>query len=309
MKYIYDFVQEKLLSLSTSELKINASDALILHYIVTAVCSTKMQRVYRDNKMYVWIDMQHLLDSLPILAISKNRLCVVMKKYKDLGIIESCNIANHKVKGTKSYICITDKLVSCMTTKMAETYREKFEQFVKTKTESKPVCENTNSDNNQQTNNNTLLNNKLLSKDISKSFSFGYTPKTTKSSKKFTYQDCIGAINDFTDDVKLRDCLVDYLNLRLSMMKEKPMRLVQWLSLLKTLADCIEKSDKSAIDIVRYSINKGYTTFYPLTNNYKSTGVSSESGVRHVPRMTEEDYEAERKQMAELEAQGMQVIF
>ena len=63
-------------------------------------------------------------------------------------------------------------------------------------------------------------------------------------------------------------------------------------------------------DIVRRALERGYTTFYPINySGYNNSGIKSESGSRHVPRMTAQDYADEEQRLAELEAKGVQVRF
>ena len=86
LKWVYEFDQEKLLALQTEEYKITPADVLILHSVVNSVCSVKMQTIFENGKMYVWIDHTHLLESLPILNISTRQkifVCFVWKVHKD----------------------------------------------------------------------------------------------------------------------------------------------------------------------------------------------------------------------------------
>lgn len=305
MQYLYEFNQEKILKVAANQ--INMNDILILHYILNALCSNKMQKKYENNKIWVWIDRKHLLDSLPILGISENRLCVIIKKLKDLKLIESLNIANGKNKGTKSYITFTDKLIECLTEKHIEYYKEKIDQFVKKQTENRPVCKKTNSDNSLTNNSNTIIidNNKLLSNNNS---FFGSIKKS--KSKKMTYKDCIDLINNYTDDLELRKCLTDYLKLRL-VMKDKPMRLTQWEYILNDLTKCIKESNVSAVEIVKNSIIKGYPKFYAVTNynNKKQPPTIDLSLEGDSTQDTEEERIAHQKWLKEMEAKGEQMLF
>ena len=89
------------------------------------------------------------------------------------------------------------------------------------------------------------------------------------------------------------------------------MRMIQWKSMLVTLTEAYEKSSDGITmsDIVRRALERGYTTFYAIDYSNYNSGIKSESGSRHVPRMTEEDYEEEERRLAELEAKGVQVRF
>ena len=311
LKWVYEFNQEKLLALQTEKHKISPSDVLILHSIVNSVCSVKMQTIFDDNRVFVWIDHANLIEQLPILGItSKQRLSTVLKKLKDLKLIVTKNFANHNNRGSKQFIALSDALIDCLSDKTKEKYGAKKDQLTKTRSENEPVNENEKSSNTQYSNNNKELS-KDNSNNISKSF-FGSAGK--KKSKKFTYQDCIVCINDFTEDENLRSALYDYFNLRLSMMKEKPMKLVQWKSMLVTLEKALTKSsaDVTYEDIVRRAIERGYATFFPINNySYSSSSVKSkpwEQGVKS-ETYTEEEKRQIEKERAEREARGEQVWY
>lgn len=311
LKWVYEFNQEKLLALQTEKHKISPSDVLILHSIVNSVCSVKMQTIFDDNRVFVWIDHANLIEQLPILGItSKQRLSTVLKKLKDLKLIVTKNFANHNNRGSKQFIALSDALIDCLSDKTKEKYGAKKDQLTKTRSENEPVNENEKSSNTQYSNNNKELS-KDNSNNISKSF-FGSAGK--KKSKKFTYQDCIVCINDFTEDENLRSALYDYFNLRLSMMKEKPMKLVQWKSMLVTLEKALTKSsaDVTYEDIVRRAIERGYATFFPINNyQYSSGSVKNkpwEQGVKSETYTKEEKRQIE-KERAEREARGEQVWY
>lgn len=314
LKWVYEFDQEKLLALQTEEYKITPADVLILHSVVNSVCSVKMQTIFENGKMYVWIDHTHLLESLPILNISAKRLYSILKKFRDMGLIETKTVSNHKLKGSKSFIALSDSLLDCVSEKVKTAHDSRVNQCLKMSSESRAILKNEHSSNTQYNSNNKELskdNSNISKNQISNTNSF-LRSAGKKKSKKFTYQDCVASINSFTDDIKLRQALIDYLNYRLSIMKDKPMRMIQWKSMLVTLTDAHEKSSDGVTmsDIVRRALERGYTTFYPINySGYNNSGIKSESGSRHVPRMTAQDYADEERRLAELEAKGVQVRF
>lgn len=314
LKWVYEFDQEKLLALQTEEYKITPADVLILHSIVNSVCSVKMQTIFENGKMYVWIDHKHLLESLPILNISDKRLYSILKKFRDMGLIETKTVSNHKLKGSKSFIALSNILLDCVSEKVKSAHDGRVDQCLKMSSENRAILKNEHSSNTQYNSNNKELSkdNSNISKNQVNTTNSFLRSAGKKKSKKFTYQDCIASINSFTDDIKLRQALIDYFNYRLSIMKDKPMRMIQWKSMLVTLTDAHEKSSEGITmsDIVRRALEKGYTTFYPINySGYNNSGINSESGSRHVPRMTEEDYAEEERRLAELEAKGVQVRF
>ena len=156
----------------------------------------------------------------------------------------------------------------------------------------------------------TLLNNnskqttnkkEVLSKDNTTNFQFGKKPAVRES----LFTKCLSMIDDYTIDSKLRKALIDYLKVRLEI-RDKPLYANSWKGLLNKLDRDFDSSERLAV--VYQSIERGYASFFPVNrgNNY---GISSESGAKHVPSMTEEDYKEEEKRLAELEAKGVQVRF
>lgn len=165
--------------------------------------------------------------------------------------------------------------------------------------------------NNKQTKITNKNNSSSKEEAHSKQFSFG-KKRSNSSTKKATYQDCIQSIYEYTKDEKLRSALIDYLNLRLSMMKEKPMRMVQWFTMLDKLTDEHKKSspDVTKLDIVRRAIERGYTSFYAITN-YSSGSVKNkpwEQGVKSETYTEEEKRELEKIEQEMIEA-GEQVWY
>ena len=142
-------------------------------------------------------------------------------------------------------------------------------------------------------------NKKVVSKDTTTEFSFG----KQKPQKDNLYTKCVSLVNDYTTDEELHKTLIDYLRVRLEI-KDKPLYTNSWKGLLNKLDRDFDANERLAV--VRQSIERGYLSFYPVSNY---SGVKSESGSRHVPRMTEEDYKKEAEHLAELEARGERVRF
>lgn len=141
---------------------------------------------------------------------------------------------------------------------------------------------------------NIELNNKT-------NFNFGkQQPK-----KENLYSKCVSMVHDYTTNKELSSSLIDYLRVRLEM-KDKPLYANSWKGLLNKLDREFDASER--LKVVRQSIERGYASFFPV-NTYNSNSIRSESGTRHVPRMTEDDYKKEAVHLAELEAQGMRVRF
>lgn len=138
-------------------------------------------------------------------------------------------------------------------------------------------------------------------------FQFG----KTKPKKDNLYTKCVTLVDDFISKHNcgnvVRSKLIDYLNYRMSV-KDKPLYTNIWKGMLNKL-DALHKEGYGYEPVIDFSLERGYLSFYPPSNFSKNRGIQSESGARHVPRMTEEDYEEEERRLAELEAKGVQVRF
>ena len=144
----------------------------------------------------------------------------------------------------------------------------------------------------------------ILSKDnISTEFQFG----KTKPKKEYLFTKCLALMEsyDFGCWGKIRKLLVDYLQFRMSI-KEKPLYTNMWKGMLNKLVELCDDDISMYESVIKQSIERGYLSFYPVSNN---SGIKFESGSRHVPTMTKEDYLEEEKRLAELEAKGVQVRF
>lgn len=159
----------------------------------------------------------------------------------------------------------------------------------------------------------TLLNNtnkqttnkkEVVSKDTTSEFSFG----KQKPKKDNLFTKCVSLIDsyDFSSWGNIRRLLVEYLQFRLSV-KDKPLYFNMWKGMLNKLVELCDNDVQMYESVIKQSIERGYLSFYPISNN--STGIKSESGANHVPTMTKQDYEEEKKKLAELEARGVRVRF
>ena len=118
---------------------------------------------------------------------------------------------------------------------------------------------------------NNNINNKVLSKDntisenASNNFDFG-KPKTKKSN---LYNNCLAMIYDYTNNLKLQKILQNYLDVRLEMKTEKPFYGVnQWKGILNKLSS-LSPDINIQIQIVRQSIEKGWGSFFPISEYNK----------------------------------------
>ena len=135
---------------------------------------------------------------------------------------------------------------------------------------------------------------------------FEFGKQRAKKDNLFTK--CVNLIDSYTFCEEARKLLVEYLQFRLSI-NDKPLYANMWKGMLSKLQELTDDhgyiDHKYCVRIIKQSIEKGYLSFYPISGGTSRT----ESGTLHVPVMTEEDYAEEEEQMAELEAQGIQVRF
>lgn len=118
--------------------------------------------------------------------------------------------------------------------------------------------------------NNTVVNNnskkynknntKVLLEEKSSSTNFLKSFPTIKT-KQNKYSKCVSMINDYTTDKKLREALINYLNLLLEI--DPKIYANQFKGKLNQLAR-LSNSEKEQIKIVNQSIQYGWKSFYPL---------------------------------------------
>ena len=127
-----------------------------------------------------------------------------------------------------------------------------------------------------------------------------------KPKKENLYSKCVSLIYNKSTDPVIRKALIDWFNMLLEKYKGKEK--VLYPNVFKGKLNMIDKYDVADWkEIIEYNIRMGYEGLYPISLN--NTGIRSESGVRHVPRMTAEDYIEEEKRNTELEAKGIRVKF
>lgn len=218
-----------------------------------------------------------------LTGYSRNSICTALKSLTEKGLILK----------TEKYVN-NIKLVR---------YTSNFDGVQATCTGVQATCTNNKQDNKTE----KIINNnskELLQKNPE--FEFG----KQKPKKETLYTKCLAMIDDFIGKHNagrvVRERLIEYLNFRVSV-KDKPLYTNMWKGMLNKLNE-LHKLGYGYEPIIKYCLERGYLSFYPPAGMYGSN-IKSESGSRHVPRMTEEDYKREAEHLAELEAQGEQVRF
>ena len=111
--------------------------------------------------------------------------------------------------------------------------------------------------------------NKNTSKEVLQDFAFG-SKKSTK--KPNLYIKCIQLIDsyDFSAWGNIRSMLLNYLNFRLSV-KDKPLYINMWKGMLNKLANLCGDDIQKYEDVIQYSTERGYLSFYEPSNNYSGS--------------------------------------
>ena len=128
-------------------------------------------------------------------------------------------------------------------------------------------------DHNNITNNinNSINTNVLIPQNADDNEEFlNNTPKDTQPKKKGLYANCMVLINDFTEDGDVRECLKEFLNMRIAN-KDKPFGANSFKGMLKKLRE-LTTSKAEVIKIIKQATDRCYLTFYPLKKSSYKTG-------------------------------------
>ena len=174
-----------------------------------------------------------------------------------------------------------------------------------------PLLENT--DNKILKQSNTKKVNKVVSKDTTTTteFQFGTKKQTPKKDNLFTK--CVALIDsyDFSQWGNIRKLLIDYLNFRLSV-KDKSLYTNMWKGMLNKLCELCEDDIHEYEAVIKQSIERGYLSFYPISDYTKSNDVRKgkawEEGVKSAGYTEEEKRQLDRER-EEMIARGEQVWF
>lgn len=246
MKYsVLGFNQAKLL-----ETDLDLTDLMILNYIVQINAVPKMQYYLdEDDTFLVWISHSKLMSDLPILKISEGTLKNRLSRLKQFGYIKSVTVADKGGRGTRTYYGLTE-LTTSLIYDVENTTTSRKNDVV-----TRPRHVKMTSDNILNTDN-TLKDN--ISKDILHS--------TEEKPKKLSmYEKCVRLIEEYTDNQELRDLLVEYLKMRLSM-KDKPL---YGSNQFKGILNKLNTIGGDPFEIVNYCIERGYASFYAPTTYSK----------------------------------------
>ena len=265
MKYsVLGFNQQKVM-----ETNLGMTDLMILRYIIDACGSPNMKyRLSADEKPLVWLYHAKLIEDLPIIRISESTLRNRLAALKKDGFITSVTVSSEVGRGSRTYYGITDATVSLI----YDTENMTASQNNDTKTRPHPKKMTPDSILEEDNNKNTISKDIVLDTQVVNTTN-DETIKTEKPKKLSMYDKCINTINEYSDNIELRELLTEYLKMRLSV-KDKPLYGVnQFKGILKKL----DTLGGDKFEIVNYCIERGYLSFYAPTNYNKDRGVSINS--------------------------------
>lgn len=295
MKYsILGFSQEKVVSYEVDGLKCDLTDLLLLNYIIYAQSNPKMKHILDDEEQpCVWLQHKHLLEDLPILNITEGTLKNRLTKLRKMNLIASKTVADQSMQGTNTYYRTTSFLHDLLfeTTSLKNDVKEQPRHFKMTS--------------DTQANLNTEVNTNS-SKELLQNFQFG--TKQTKPKKENLYSKCVSLIDLKTGDLKIRQLLIDWLNMLLE--KYRNTGRVLYANVFKGKLNMLDKFDeRDWRSIIEFSIQRGYEGFYPVTGT--SSDIKNkpwEQGVT-CEAYTKEELEAEQKDIQARLKRGERVYF
>lgn len=274
MKYsILGFNQEQIVNYHVmdgdKELSCDLTDLALLNYIIYAQANPKMLHTVNDDGIaFVWLQHQHILEDLPILNITDGTLRNRFVKLRKMNLIDSITIANTSGRGSKTYYAITSFLNDMLYT--TTSFKN---DTVSTPCHSKMMS-------NTEVDSNNKVNSINTSKEVLQEFDFG---SKKKSSKPNLFTKCVQLIDSYDFSVwdNIRPLLLDYLNFRLQV-KEKPLYTNMWKGMLNKLANMCGEDIKKYEQVIQYSLERGYLSFYEPSNNYGGSVTNRpwESGVK-----------------------------
>ena len=205
----------------------------------------EMKHMIEGGIPYVWLQHSKISEDLPILGYSEGTLRNKLLDLKKRGFINSISVPD--TNGSKTFYCITELTMSLINDTGCHA---------------------------KVTPNNNIIYNKnkdIVSKDtISDTTPDIVSPEKTK--RKNLFQKCIDMIHEYTNETKLQDALVQYLELMLEKARTecKPLYANQFKGMLNKLDELVANGDGTHLDIVNQSIMKSYVGFFPANKNVKS---------------------------------------
>ena len=260
MKYsVLGFSQE--MAMKTS---LDLTDLVLLKYINDACARVGMIHIVDEDTVYTWLSHKKIMEDLPIMRISEGTLKNRLSRLKQTGYIQSITNADKQGRGSRTYYGLTEVTMMLIYTP-EETMTGSRENDVVTRPGHVKM-----------TSNSLVENDSLLEKGISSKDEIHQKPSSflhayKKSKQPNLYTRCLNHIDNFSDNIEVKQALRTFLDSLSEMGKLKGE--TQFIGILKKLWDC---STAEQLQMINTSIEKGYGTFYkPTPRNGGKTGHAS----------------------------------
>lgn len=163
------------------------------------------------------------------------------------------------------------------------------------------------------TSNNTDSKKKNNSKELLQNPDFTFGKSKPKKDNLFTKCTTLIDSYDFSSWGNIRKLLIDYLRYRVSV-KDKPLYTNMWKGMLNKLAELCGEDVESYEAVIKQSIERGYLSFYPVSNSSYSKDYDIRKGKPWEEGLSCETYTPEEKRQIEkereeMEARGVQVWY
>ena len=270
--------QEKIIN---NDLDLDLIDLTLLDYVANACSRPSMIHMVDDNNQpYVWLKHSKILEDLPILRIGEESLKKRLKNLTDIGLLKSI-VTTQGTKGKRAYYTITN------TCEELRYNNQVYQNTLDTEQSSVPKY---TSDKQLNNNINKTDNTNVLSTENSvEEFLTQDTPKKSTTKKQNLYSSCLMAIDEFTSNQEVRDCLKEYLNMRLAN-RSKPIGIASFKGMLKKLRTLTD-SKEMCVRIIQQATDRCYLTFYPIKGPTYNTGCPEIISPGEKRQLTDEEYE------------------
>lgn len=106
MRYTVSGIQQS----KMLEFNLDPSDALVIRTLIDMYGSPSMEKITEGGKEYIWVNQQYLHRQIPTIGAVKT-LARRLNKFEKLGLLEKkLRYKKNGIKGTYSYIFLTQKL-------------------------------------------------------------------------------------------------------------------------------------------------------------------------------------------------------
>ena len=236
--FLIGFSQKNALEIRNINQKLDIVDLVILDWLKCFY--PKMKKHFVDEKEYVWIEYQKVLDDIPILDIKKRTVMDRFKKMSELGVLDHITVYEQDGrKGTYSYFGFADGYYSLIIDNQGKSSEE---------SKGEGVCSNGQGVSVQtDTKDNTL-----------------YDCSINNSSKKTKKTDFDILIDEYTCNHMLRTAIYEFIKMRKT--NKKPLTTYGLKKILKKL-DTLATDDDGKIQILDQSIERSWLGVFEVKDN------------------------------------------